>query len=72
MKTTIVCSIGPASWSEEGIKNLAAAGMTIARLNFSHDDHASHLKTVLKLKTVAPQIPLMLDTKGPELWSIMA
>lgn len=67
MKTTIVCSIGPASWSEEGIKNLAAAGMTIARLNFSHDDHASHLKTVLKLKTVAPQIPLMLDTKGPEL-----
>ena len=65
-KTKIVCSIGPSTWTEEGVKELELKGMNIARLNFSHDNQESHLKTVEKIRKVSA-IPLMLDTKGPEL-----
>ena len=65
-QTKIVCSIGPSTWTEEGVKELELKGMNIARLNFSHDNQESHLKTVEKIRKVSG-IPLMLDTKGPEL-----
>ncbi|MGE8888829.1 pyruvate kinase, partial [Leptospira interrogans] len=35
-KTKIVCTIGPASSSEETILSILKAGMDIARMNFSH------------------------------------
>ncbi len=38
-KTKIVCTIGPASESEEMIEKLMNAGMNVARLNFSHGSH---------------------------------
>ena len=38
----IVCTIGPASETEETIKALADAGMSIARCNFSHGTHEEH------------------------------
>ena len=38
----IVCTIGPATESEEKIKGLADAGMSIARCNFSHGSHEEH------------------------------
>ncbi|MEJ7545553.1 pyruvate kinase, partial [Staphylococcus hominis] len=41
-KTKIVCTIGPASESEEMIEKLMKAGMNVARLNFSHGDHDEH------------------------------
>jgi pyruvate kinase len=69
-KTKIVCTIGPVSESEDMICQLVTEGMNVARLNFSHGDHAEHKRRIDAIKRVRDklQIPvaIMLDTKGPE------
>lgn len=74
-KTKIVCTIGPASDSEEMLLNLLNAGMNVARLNFSHGSHAEHGKRMARLKELSARIkkPLavLLDTKGPEIRTLL-
>lgn len=69
-KTKIVCTIGPASSSEEIITKMCLAGMNVARLNFSHGTHEDHQQKINTLKRVREKlnlpIAIMLDTKGPE------
>lgn len=69
-KTKIVCTIGPASSSEETLREMCLAGMNVARLNFSHGTHEAHLKTLATIKKVRSEmglpIAVLLDTKGPE------
>ena len=69
-KTKIVCTIGPASESEETLRELCLAGMNVARLNFSHGTHEEHLARINRIKKVREELDLpiaiMLDTKGPE------
>ncbi len=69
-KTKIVCTIGPASSSEETLREMCLAGMNVARLNFSHGTHEAHLKTLETIKKVRSEmglpIAVLLDTKGPE------
>jgi pyruvate kinase len=69
-KTKIVCSIGPASESEEVLRGLCLAGMNVARLNFSHGTYEEHRKRIDVIKKVRDElnlpIAIMLDTKGPE------
>ncbi|MEB7997809.1 pyruvate kinase [Staphylococcus saprophyticus] len=70
-KTKIVCTIGPASQSEEMLEKLIKAGMNVARLNFSHGDHAEHkarIDTIRKVsKRLGKTVAILLDTKGPEI-----
>lgn len=70
-RTKIICTIGPASWSEENLGKLMDAGMNIARLNFSHGDHDAHGSVLDRLRNVAGlksrNIAVLLDTKGPEI-----
>lgn len=69
--TKIVCTLGPASSSPENILRMLESGMNVARINFSHGDHESHGPTIRNVKKIAEEhgydIPLMLDTKGPEI-----
>lgn len=51
-KTKIICTMGPASWSEDGLGKLLDAGMNVARFNFSHGTHESHLEVLQRLKKV--------------------
>lgn len=70
-KTKIICTIGPASDSEEKLKELMLAGMNVARFNFSHGTHKEQLEKfnrVLKArKEVGLPVATLLDTKGPEI-----
>ncbi len=69
-KTKIVCTIGPASETEEIMKGLCKAGMNVARLNFSHSTYEEHQRRIDLIKKVRSElnmpIAIMLDTKGPE------
>ena len=70
-KTKIVCTIGPASESEETLEQLIDAGMNVARLNFSHGDHDEHLVRIKRIREISERlnqpVGIMLDTKGPEI-----
>ena len=70
-KTKIICTIGPASESEEKLKELIEAGMNVARFNFSHGTHEEHEEKFRRLRKVriAMNMPIaaLLDTKGPEI-----
>ena len=69
-RTKIICTLGPASNTEEMIAKLFKAGMNVGRLNFSHGTHESHKKTISKFRKVRDELGLpgavLLDTKGPE------
>lgn len=70
-KTKIVCTIGPASESVEKLSQLIEAGMNVARLNFSHGDHAEHGQRIKNIREAASitgkPVAILLDTKGPEI-----
>lgn len=70
-KTKIICTLGPAVDSDEKIHQLMLNGMDCARLNFSHGTHEEQKMRMDRVKKVRKElslpIPLMLDTKGPEI-----
>jgi len=70
-KTGIICTIGPASWTEECLEKLMVAGMDVARLNFSHGSHEVHERTIKRVRAAAKKldtiVAIALDTKGPEI-----
>ena len=69
-KTKIICTIGPACRDEKTITEMCLAGMSVARLNFSHGTYDEHLKNIELVKKVREKlkmpVAIMLDTKGPE------
>ena len=69
-KTKIICTLGPASSSEETLRELMLAGMNAARFNFSHGSHQEHLERFQLLDKLRRELKLpiatILDTKGPE------
>lgn len=69
-KTKVICTIGPASSSEEVLRKLIEEGMAVARCNFSHGTHEEQKKKFDLVKKVRGDlrqpVAIMLDTKGPE------
>jgi len=70
-KTKIVCTIGPAVDDPEVLKKLMLAGMNVGRINFSHGNYQDQEERINTFKWIRDElglpIPLLLDTKGPEI-----
>ncbi|HTF90177.1 MAG TPA: pyruvate kinase [Planctomycetota bacterium] len=67
--TKIVATIGPAS--EERIEELIDAGMSVARINFSHGKEEDHRRRVAKLRAASEKkrvaIGILADIQGPKM-----
>lgn len=68
-RAQIVCTIGPASRSPEVLDKLIAAGMDVARLNFSHGTHEEHAQMIADIRAAAGKagkvVPIIQDLSGP-------
>jgi pyruvate kinase len=69
--TRIVCTLGPSSASPPVLRNLLKAGMDVARLNFSHGDHATHRQAAFDVRAAAEDaglpVALLGDLQGPKI-----
>ena len=70
-KTKMIFTIGPASDSKEVLGKFIDIGMSAARLNFSHGDHASHKEKIDLIKELRNEknssTAIILDIKGPKI-----
>eukprot|EP01128_Nolandella_sp_AFSM9_P002719 TRINITY_DN130_c2_g1_i1.p1 TRINITY_DN130_c2_g1~~TRINITY_DN130_c2_g1_i1.p1 ORF type:complete len:494 (-),score=124.14 TRINITY_DN130_c2_g1_i1:221-1594(-) len=71
IKTKIVCTLGPASASEEVLEKMILAGMDVCRLNFSHGTHEDHRNTFNLVRKLSAkhdhQVSILCDIQGPKL-----
>src|SRR5271168_389216 len=70
-RAKIVCTIGPASDTEDMMRDLMLRGMNVARLNFSHGSHEDHARVIRRLRKVAAElgrtICILQDLQGPKI-----
>lgn len=71
VRTKIVATIGPASRSPEMLEKMIEAGLDVARINFSHGNHAMHAETIERIRTasvkVGKPVAILGDLQGPKL-----
>jgi pyruvate kinase len=70
-RTKIVCTLGPATDSDDRVRELVQTGMDVARLNFSHGSHADHAKMYARVRKAADQtgraVGVLADLQGPKI-----
>jgi len=70
-RTKIVCTLGPATESEERIEALIRAGMDVARLNFSHGTHDNHADVIARVRSISARlnrpVAILQDLQGPKI-----
>ena len=70
-RTKIIATLGPATDSLSQIKALLKRGVDVIRINFSHGDHATHQKTIQKVRKVAQEMEvytaILADLCGPKI-----
>ena len=70
-QTKIVATIGPASADKKVLNAMVNAGMNVARINFSHGDHATHHASIeavrLAAKTCGVPVAILQDLSGPKI-----
>jgi len=70
-RTKIVATLGPATDKPEVLRGIIAAGLDVARFNFSHGDYEGHKKRLDDMRKACEEtgatIALLADTKGPEI-----
>lgn len=71
ISTKIIATLGPTSDTKEKIKALAKAGVTMFRLNSSHENEAVHLRRLNDIREIEKElgypIPTLLDLQGPKI-----
>jgi len=69
--TRIVATIGPACESDSQLDALMAAGVNVARLNFSHGTHADHARRIVAIRAAAQRakrpVAILQDLQGPKI-----
>ncbi len=67
----IVCTLGPATASQETIRELIDAGMNVARLNMSHGTHTDHEQSYRWVRQAADDsglgVAIFADLQGPKI-----
>ena len=70
-RAKIVATLGPSSDTRDRINELITAGIDVARLNFSHGTHESHLHLIELINDCAKEnkkpITILQDLQGPKL-----
>ena len=70
-RAKIVCTLGPAVASEEGINSLVDAGMDVARMNLSHGSYADHERIYEMVRQAADRsgrgVGILVDLQGPKI-----
>jgi pyruvate kinase len=70
-KTKIVCTLGPASSTDDTLEKMIRIGMDVARLNFSHGTHEEHRSMLEKVRAAAQRageaVAILLDLQGPKI-----
>ncbi|KAA0021805.1 pyruvate kinase [Antrihabitans cavernicola] len=70
-RARIVCTLGPATATGDRIRELVDSGMNIARLNFSHGEHADHEANYDRVRTASEQtgraVGILADLQGPKI-----
>jgi pyruvate kinase len=67
----IVCTLGPATGTDEKVRALVEAGMDVARLNMSHGEHADHKAAYDRVRAACDitghAVGVMADLQGPKI-----
>ncbi|KRD17140.1 pyruvate kinase [Mycobacterium sp. Root265] len=67
----IVCTLGPATSTDESVRALVEAGMDVARLNFSHGDYADHEESYRRVRAASDStgraVGILADLQGPKI-----
>ena len=70
-KTKIIATIGPASSSEDMLKELILAGVNVCRINFSHGTHQENINVIKNIHKVENalniQVGILADLQGPKI-----
>ncbi len=70
-KTKIIATVGPSIEKESLIEKAINEGVNVFRINFSHANHAYHLKSIKKIRAISKKldkpIAILGDLKGPEI-----
>src|SRR5690348_15580774 len=69
--TKIVATIGPVTCNRDSLLALADAGMSVARLNGSHADTEWHRDAIHLIRSLLPNVPILLDIPGRKIRTIL-
>ncbi|HEY0452621.1 pyruvate kinase [Actinophytocola sp.] len=70
-RAKIVCTLGPATATAEKVRDLVAAGMDVARMNFSHGSHGDHKQVYDLVRAASDEsgraVGILADLQGPKI-----